>query len=636
MPYTSAPSYVEAQGVTPNSHSIALSSLSHPAASAEFRPSFCSSAQPSFGSLLPHTRLEFPPPSSGAPHQWTQGPRMAPAPPTSASTSSQLLRLSGLPNDERISSTNKHQAFPFLRSHDSDHHFGSAASRLAEFRKLQKRSKGVLDGKPSHFAIESPRFAARMRQDVPMMPHQLVRLKPSTPTNVSLRSNGLIDEKLDDAIKTTMETLHKGIGKSGTSRPPSKNVRRNVPVMHLTTVPMANAPAVEPHPPPVKPSHGFGISDPIRPLMRDSAPPPRPHPGPKAVAAQYIDDSILSGEIGQRYSFEEELGSGGFGFVVGATRKLDGLKTACKFIWRHKVPQHQWVSDPHYGPIPMEAFILKVVRHPHIVQFIELFQDDRFFFLVMERHGFHWNSAPDSEASVHTVAEVAKQAAPDPVLVPALAASRLDGSRPPVTSIPNLKVCSPSDLFECIDKHSYLAENTAQWIFAQVVEAVYCLESLGIYHRDIKDENCVIDSDFNVKLIDFGSAVITDLRKPQPLYNKFFGTLTFASAEILQGKPYYAPSAEVWSLGVLLSILITGNCPFTHPDAAIRGELSSPRGFYSQGAWDVLLSCLSVDINKRIKISELRNHPWVAAAWSHRTRPPIYAPSPRNDHNVST
>lgn len=57
------------------------------------------------------------------------------------------------------------------------------------------------------------------------------------------------------------------------------------------------------------------------------------------------------------------------------------------------------------------------------------------------------------------------------------------------------------DLFECIEqsKHKRLSENQAQYIFAQVVEAVYYLESQGITHCDIKDENLVIDSDLNVR-----------------------------------------------------------------------------------------------------------------------------------------
>jgi serine/threonine protein kinase len=85
---------------------------------------------------------------------------------------------------------------------------------------------------------------------------------------------------------------------------------------------------------------------------------------------------------------------------------------------------------------------------------------------------------------------------------------------------------------------------------------------------DIKDENIVVDKNFRVKLIDFGSAIIYDARKPPPYHNRFFGvsryypattssrialtrrptlqTVNFAASEILQGKSYRAPHAEVW------------------------------------------------------------------------------------------
>ena len=59
------------------------------------------------------------------------------------------------------------------------------------------------------------------------------------------------------------------------------------------------------------------------------------------------------------------------------------------------------------------------------------------------------------------------------------------------------------DLFECIEqsKHKRLSENQARYVFAQVVEAVYYLDSQGITHCDIKDENLVIDSELKVRYV---------------------------------------------------------------------------------------------------------------------------------------
>jgi serine/threonine protein kinase len=64
-----------------------------------------------------------------------------------------------------------------------------------------------------------------------------------------------------------------------------------------------------------------------------------------------------------------------------------------------------------------------------------------------------------------------------------------------------------------------LQENDAAFVFRQVVSAVKYLHDRGIIHRDIKDENLVIDYDLNVQLIDFGSASLED--KSKPYFDKF-------------------------------------------------------------------------------------------------------------------
>lgn len=54
------------------------------------------------------------------------------------------------------------------------------------------------------------------------------------------------------------------------------------------------------------------------------------------------------------------------------------------------------------------------------------------------------------------------------------------------------------DLFECIEQYTSFDEATAKYIFAQIVDVVASLGRIGVCHRDIKDENIVVSSDFRV------------------------------------------------------------------------------------------------------------------------------------------
>lgn len=80
---------------------------------------------------------------------------------------------------------------------------------------------------------------------------------------------------------------------------------------------------------------------------------------------------------------------------------------------------------------------------------------------------------------------------------PKLLHSSLSLSRPEISRRPS------HDLFECIEQSEdkRLTEMQARYVFAQVVDAVHYLDSHGITHRDIKDENLVIDKNLKVRLL---------------------------------------------------------------------------------------------------------------------------------------
>lgn len=70
----------------------------------------------------------------------------------------------------------------------------------------------------------------------------------------------------------------------------------------------------------------------------------------------------------------------------------------------------------------------------------------------------------------------------------------------------------------------------------------------------------------------------------------------------------------MWSLGILLSILITGECPFVDASAAAAGRLTTPKVRIERDIADLMLRCLDLDVDRRITIDEIREHPWVKGA----------------------
>ncbi|KAI8141449.1 kinase-like domain-containing protein [Fennellomyces sp. T-0311] len=317
--------------------------------------------------------------------------------------------------------------------------------------------------------------------------------------------------------------------------------------------------------------------------------------------------STLHPAFAAKYVLGDELGSGGFGFVMSATERLTGTERAVKFIYKAKVPASAWVTTRSNERMPMEIYVLKHVRHPNVVRYIDSFEDSTFFYLVMELHGSQWISPP---------APTELQLPPSPPASPQLSNDNDScddedvAERRPPTRRPSC------DLFECIEQHRRLDESLTKKIFRQIIECVAYLDNKGVCHRDIKDENIVIDSDYNVKLIDFGSAVLLPRRhNGQPrkacLHTKFFGTVSFAAPEILQSKPYQAEPAEIWALGVLLYTMLFGEVPFANPAMAIAGRFAKPKVQVSVKCLHLIHCMLAPSAAKRPTIHQVLAHPWL-------------------------
>ncbi|KAG0079560.1 hypothetical protein BGZ93_000801 [Podila epicladia] len=369
------------------------------------------------------------------------------------------------------------------------------------------------------------------------------------------------------------------------------------------------------------------ITPPATPVISDASTGSQDH---LTVSARHLQHHALVPEFAKEYTLGDELGSGGFGFVVSATRNSDQKEVAVKFIFRDKVPVYGWAKDPELGVIPMEIYVLRNVHHPNIIGFMNVYQDFRYFYLVMELHGTPWSASNPllnksgnmMEAMAQATLNQRNSAMPSSGSNSTSSSSSSFPSSSSSSSLTDSEAHEPPkaallvrrtscDLFECIEHHSKFSESQARVIFKQIAQCVDYLNSRGICHRDIKDENIVIDNDFVVKLIDFGSAVI--IPKPQgKVFDRFYGTINYASPEILKGAKYRAESAEIWSLGILLYTILYGEVPFNDPMQAISGPYITPRIQSSRECLHLLNWMLAKTPEHRATIQDVVEHPWIA------------------------
>ena len=165
------------------------------------------------------------------------------------------------------------------------------------------------------------------------------------------------------------------------------------------------------------------------------------------------------------------------------------------------------------------------------------------------------------------------------------------------------------DLFECIEQFEHIPEDTAKQIFRQIAEAVRYLHARGIVHRDIKDENIVVDSAFHVKLIDFGSAALVS-PGATCMFDRFQGTIQYASPEILRGEKYHGRSSDIWALGVLLYTILFGEVPFASSEQAKHSNFKQPRVPSSNDCMHLLSWMLQKQALRRPTADEILRHSW--------------------------
>nr|XP_021327757.1 serine/threonine-protein kinase pim-1-like isoform X2 [Danio rerio] len=273
-----------------------------------------------------------------------------------------------------------------------------------------------------------------------------------------------------------------------------------------------------------------------------------------ALSLTADDETCLdNNDISSRYNLGKQLGEGGFGSVFEGIRIQDGLQVAVKFA--QMTPRMRDLCSSHDQP-PLEITLASMAssgsRCANIIQLLDwqVFKDH--YVMVMERP----TPSMDLEAFLQL-------------------------------------------------NEGVLTEQTAQTIMGQAVHAANICCYRGVFHRDIKLQNLLVNPNtLEVKLIDFGCGDYM----MESAYSTFSGTKAYMPPEFYKRGCYHAKPATVYSLGVLLFTMLHGDFPTTYDLYYLEHDWS--KFTLSQECCDLMWACLQQIPEHRILLGQMPYHDW--------------------------
>ncbi|CAG9326766.1 unnamed protein product [Blepharisma stoltei] len=292
-------------------------------------------------------------------------------------------------------------------------------------------------------------------------------------------------------------------------------------------------------------------------LAKDSSPIPKPREinitSPISKQKEiFSTDNRCKGNI-EEYAIGKQIGQGAYASVKFATHTPTSRKVALKIYEKIKL-----LDLSRKKNVLKEIEILEMLDHPNIVKFYEIVETSRQLHIVMEY----------------------------------VAGCSLHGY---LKRKPNRR----------------LEENEAKKITTQIVSAIEYCHSKNVSHRDLKLENLLLDDKGEIKIIDFGFSTVQDKKS-----RIFCGTPSYMAPEIVTRKEYSGPPVDIWAIGVLLYVFLTGTFPFKGSNdhelyRKIRQSSYSLPQYLSRTSSSLIARILKSDPNSRPTAQEILSDPWL-------------------------
>jgi len=295
----------------------------------------------------------------------------------------------------------------------------------------------------------------------------------------------------------------------------------------------------------------------------------QPSPENNALCTSPDCSSEAKRRFEQFYDVRDTLGTGTCGEVKRAISRKTGKEFAVKTIQLSGRNRGANMSEQASAALRAEASILQTLDHPYIVKLQDVF------------------------------------------VVPGVAIYIV------------MELVSGGDLFDRIVSKGRYTEVECRRAMRRLLNAIFYLhEKMSLVHRDLKPENILCISASNnvdLKLTDFGLAknITSEGLKT------FCGTPQYFAPEVLRrnytiaGKGRYGKEADMWSLGVILYVLLSGSPPYDLSEGfevVADGKIKFPEAQWkgiSSAAKDLVKQLLEIDVGKRLSAEDACEHSWI-------------------------